>query len=77
MHRKTIRGCHKSLSQTQQKVEELNSVNSQLDRELLELQVGVAERQQVEKLAGTIYIYSHVHNNTYMYIYTYTSTYIL
>ena len=55
MHRKSIRDCHKSLYQTQQKVEELQFTNSDLDRQLLELEVSVAERQQVERLAGILF----------------------
>ncbi len=53
MNRKSIRGCQKTLHKLQRKVDELHSTNTGLDRQLLEMEVSVAERQQIERLAGT------------------------
>ena len=52
MYRKSIRDHRRILDQTQHKVEEVHSRNLDLDRQLLELEVSVSERKQVEHLAG-------------------------
>lgn len=72
MNQKSIRGCHRTLNQVQQKVEELQSTNSDLDKQLLELEVSLAERQQIERLAGwscTILTHCYIRSTAYTLLY--------
>lgn len=68
MYRKTIRDHRRNLNQVQQKVEDVHSANQILNQQLLELEVSVSERKQVENLAGelmarklqiTMYVYNN------------------
>ncbi len=54
MHQKKLNGRQKSLAKLQQHIEGKKEENQGLDRELMELQVTVMERQGVEGLAGQI-----------------------
>ena len=52
MYRKSIRDHRRILDQALHKVEDVHSRNLDLDRQLMELEVSVSERKQVEHLAG-------------------------
>lgn len=52
MHKKSVRDCKKTLIKLQEEVEEKHDYNKQLDQQVMECQVSVAEQQQVENLAG-------------------------
>ncbi len=52
MHHKNLNGRQRSLAKLQLQIEGKKEENQELDRELMELQVTVMERQGVEGLAG-------------------------
>ena len=52
MHHKGVRGCRKKWSKLQHDTEQKRQENQQLDREILDLQVSILERQQIDDLAG-------------------------
>lgn len=52
MYKKSVRDSKKTLTKLQQEVNEKSVYNQNLDQQLIDCQVSVAEQQQVENLAG-------------------------
>ena len=54
MYKKSVRDCNKTLTKFKQEVKEKHMYNQNLDQQVLECQISVAEQQQVENLAGQL-----------------------
>ena len=52
MHKNNLRARQRDLSKLRRQVEEKRGENRELDRQLMEQQVAVLEREAVENLAG-------------------------
>ena len=52
MHKTNVRARQRDLAKLRRQVEERREENRQLDRQLMEQQVAVLEREAVENLAG-------------------------